>query len=308
MVAAAAGPRRVVGAPVRRRIRNLSSFFLVVCHMSDADAPRPKMHFKIDFTKLKGVAELGVKRASVFMGLGTNAAMVSPPISHILSDNVQFHFVPSDPSDETKRHYLEEFESWTIGNCLRDLADNFSMFLTEAFFIYHVLQTMTYSEHEDLKAKRAFEKLNVSAQYKRLALDLGLDPGLGEMFETFRLARNCLSHRMGSVTAEDAPDGKLRIRWCMIAASIVSEDGQSVLMDNDTIGTEKSFGAQNASIRLGMHWKERAFPVGAVIRLSRHDLSEMCMGVTLVTEHVVQKLVEYTRAKGVPVSVLQPED
>ncbi|MER9776553.1 hypothetical protein [Mesorhizobium sp. M0220] len=272
--------------------------------MSDSEAPRPKMQFKIDFTKLKGIAELGVKRASVFMGLGTNAAMVSPPISHVLADNVQFHFVPSDPSDEMKLHYLEEFERWTIGNCLRDLADNFSMFLTEAFFIYHLLQTMTYSELEDLGAKRAFEKLNVSAQYKRLTPDLCLDPGLGEMFETFRRARNCLSHRMGNVTAEDAPEGELRIRWCMIGASVVSDDGQSLLMDNDTMGTEQSFVVRNALIKVGMHWKERAFPLGTVIRLSRHDLSEMCMGVTLVTEHVMQKLIEYTRAKGVPVKVL----
>ncbi|WP_027057047.1 hypothetical protein [Mesorhizobium loti] len=276
--------------------------------MNDAEALRPKLNFKIDFTKLKAVAELGVMRASVFMGLGTNAAMVSPPISHVLSDNVQFHFVPSDPSDETKRHYVDEFESWTIGNCLRDLADNFSMFLTEAFFIHRILQTMTYSEIEDLKAKRKFEKLNVGAQYKVLAPDLQLDPDLGEMFETFRLARNCLSHRMGNVTSEDAPSGELRIRWCLIGVSVVGDDGQNLLMDNATMGTDQSFVARGGAVRIGMHWKERAFPVGTAIRLSRHELSEMCMGVTLVAEHVVQKLVDYTKAKGVPVNVLEPID
>ncbi|MCF6127338.1 hypothetical protein EN904_16300 [Mesorhizobium sp. M7A.F.Ca.CA.001.07.2.1] len=276
--------------------------------MDDTEALPPKMQLNIDFNKLKAVAEVGVRRASVFMGVGTNAIAVDPPISHILSDNVQFHFVPPDPSDEMKRHYLEEFESWTIGNCLRDLADSFSMFLTEAFFIHLLLQTMTYSESEDLKAKRKFEKLNVGAQYSWLALDLQLRPDLGEMFETFRLARNCLSHRMGNVTLEDAPSGELRIRWCLFGASVVGEDGQSVLMDNATIGTDQSFVARGGPIMLGMHWKERAFPVGTAIRLSRHDLSEMCMGVTLVAEHVVQKLIEYTRAKGVPVNVLDPID
>lgn len=264
------------------------------------------MQLTIDFDKLKAVAEVGVRRASVFMGVGTNAAVVEPPISHVLSDKVQFLFVPPDPSDEVKRHYLEEFESWTIGNCLRDLADSFSMFLTEAFFIHRLLQTMTYSESEGLKAKRKFEKLNVGAQYAQLARNLQLNPDLGEMFETFRLARNCLSHRLGNVTSEDAPGGELRIRWCLVGASVVGDDGQSVLMDNATIGTDRSFVAQGEPITLGMHWKERTFPVGNTIRLSRHDLSEMCMGVTLVAEHVVEKLIEHTRAKGVPVILALP--
>ncbi|MES0122168.1 hypothetical protein NKL05_08550 [Mesorhizobium sp. C420B] len=272
--------------------------------MSDqaTDGPGERPHVRIDFARLRRPADLGVRRASVFLALGSNAANHIPSLPHQLDDRMSYHLVPSEISDETRRQFNENFEAWIIGNALRDLVDAFTIFLKHCFPIQHMMATHSYIP-TDLRALAAeVEMLSISAQYSRLRELIGLDQRYWEMFESFRKARNCLSHRMGLVSRKDVSpeNNRLLIRWSFLGVFMRHPDGTEQPIDHEAIEAgHVATGHEGAMIIMRLTWKERSFAVGTNIRLTRHELSEICFAVHMATDHVIAKLNEFSIAQGI---------
>jgi hypothetical protein len=269
-----------------------------------APAPIP---LQINFMTIREPADIGVRRASVFLGLATNAAVLEPPLSHVLDDRVQYRFVPNEVLPATAAHFNEEFTYWVMGNALRELVDAFSTFLIRCRPYLRIMETKQINNNELDELSAAIESKNISQQYEEIQELVHLEPIYAEMFETFRQARNCLAHRRGVVAERDVNtnDGQFRLRWCFMGIFLREPDGTEQLIDNDTIGQGMTAGGDGGLIVGHLTWKERKFPVGTQIRLTRHDLGEICFGVYVATSHVMGKIHEFALAHGIPDASLE---
>ena len=258
---------------------------------------------KVDLKQLRRQADIGVVRASVFLGLTINATKTEPQLSHVLDDNVQIRFVPNDVPQTTSTHFIEEFTYWTIGNALREMVETFSAFLVQCRLVSHMFATGQTVEHELSSLKATIENKNVSQLYNDLGEIVGLDSLYAEMFESFRQARNCLAHRRGVVAKRDlnTDDNHFKLLWCFMAPHVRDlKNGHETLLDRDSVSEGIQVGESGGEVIVRMTWKEEKFPLGSQIKLSRHTLAEICFGVHLAACHVVGKLHEFALANGIP--------
>jgi hypothetical protein len=189
-----------------------------------------------------------------------------------------------------------------MGNALNELVVAFSIFLTGCRPWLRIMETKQLNKNELEQLRATIEKKSIRQQYEEIRELIGLDPVYAEMFETFRKARNCLAHRRGVVTQRDVntDDGHFKLRWCFFGSFLRSPDGTEQLIDNETIAKGVVAGPDGGEIVMHLTWKEKMFPVGTQIRLTRHDLGEICFGVHLATTHVINKMNEFARAHGIP--------
>lgn len=252
----------------------------------------------IDFAKLQEIAALGIRRASIFMGIATNTARVDPPISHVLDDKTQFIVVPSEISEPSQRSLIEEFESWSIGNAFREIVETFSLFLSEAYGIIHIVDTNSVAGLE--RAKKRFSFKGGISDHLQIVCDMvGVENRFGPMFVAMNQARNCIAHRRSIVGVEDIPELDQPFNFCWRTRSFVLEDGRDVglsLQRGEEVYVEKEQALLCVEVE-----RSKLFAMGQQIRLSRHELSEICFVFTIATQMVGQGLVAYVRSKGIRV-------
>ena len=260
------------------------------------------INVKIDLPKLRAPVDVGLRRAAVFLGLTTNAVAADPPLSHVLNDSVHTKFVPDEVTPETAAQFREEFEYWVVGNVIRDLAESFSIFLTQCWPVIHLIDQKQIKLGEYVEVAAGFERKNLSDQYTIVGEVIDLNLEFAEMFESFRVARNSLAHRRGIVGKNDvnAADEHFRLVWHFMGMFLQRKNGDELAIEQETIGkgirTKKG-----GKIVIRLTRKEKSFKLGTQIRLSRHDLNQMCQGVHFAAEHVIRqigRLVESKNAKG----------
>ena len=179
----------------------------------------------IDFAKLQEIAALGIRRASIFMGIATNAARIDPPVSHVLDDKTQFIVVPSEISEASRKLLIEEFESWNIGNAFREIVETFSLFLSEAYGIIHIVDTNSLASLE--RAKKRFSFKGGVSDHLQIVCDMaGVENRFGPMFIAMNQARNCIAHRRGIVGIEDIQGPDEPFNFCWRTRSVVLEGGR----------------------------------------------------------------------------------
>ena len=71
----------------------------------------------------------GVRRASVFLGLGVNAARNPQFKDYQLQNLALFRIMPDALPDETIAHFKENFEEWVISCALHELTETLDVFL-----------------------------------------------------------------------------------------------------------------------------------------------------------------------------------
>lgn len=273
-------------------------------HNGETPAPLP---VRINFRSLRRPADIGVMRASVFLGLATNAVAAGPTLSHVLDDRVEYQFVPTEVPAATAAHFKEEFTYWVTGNALRELVDSFSAFLIKCRPIVRVMEDKKIDKAELDRLAAGIEKKNISEQYEEIRKFIDLDPIYADMFESFRQARNCLAHRRGVVAPRDVntDNGHFKLRWCFMGTFLRSPDGTEQAIDNASIEDGVVAGGEGGNIVIQLTWKEKKIPIGDQIKLSRHDLGEICFGVHFAASHVITKMHEFALAHGIPDAELQ---
>ncbi|MBZ9680998.1 MULTISPECIES: hypothetical protein [unclassified Mesorhizobium] len=252
----------------------------------------------IDFAKLHEIADLGIRRASVFMGIATNVARIDPPVSHVLDDKTQFIVMPSEISEANRRLLIDEFENWNIGNAFREIVETFSLFLLEAYGIIHIVETNSLASLE--RAKRRFSFKGGVSDHLQIVCDMvGVENRFGPMFVAMNQARNCIAHRRGIVGMADILEPDRPFNLCWRTRGFVLEDGRDVGLALQR-GEEVYVAKEQALVSMEVE-RSKLFSLGQQIRLNRHELSEICFGFMIATQVVGQGLVAYIRAKGIRV-------
>jgi hypothetical protein len=83
----------------------------------------------INFDYIADIPMRGVRRASVFLGLGVNAARNPQFKDYQLQNLALFRIMPDALPDETIAHFKENFEEWVISCALRELTETLDVFL-----------------------------------------------------------------------------------------------------------------------------------------------------------------------------------
>ncbi|MFZ3017716.1 MAG: hypothetical protein WA056_04550 [Gallionella sp.] len=126
----------------------------------------------IDLDKLLEVALNGVRRASVFMGLGVNAAIDDNFRKYQLTPLTNIQLVPDNVPEEMLKHFKEEFRLWIEAAGFRELADTFANYLDSVHHMCLVMKAISektpLTDIQDIHRKYRDEgfpnKLNVLSQ------------------------------------------------------------------------------------------------------------------------------------------------
>jgi hypothetical protein len=268
------------------------------------DIPGNMVGVGVDFNKLREQSNLWIRRASIFMGIGANAAQIEPPVSHVLFDRAQYHFTAMTPTPEQARHFVDEFEVWVVANGLRELVEGHATFLDAVFDPFQLITkgTIRVAELQTLHAK--FELNNVFEKRAQLFAALGITDHFEPMFTSLQVARNCLAHRNGIVGPRDVNtvEGQFELRWRFSGLKI---RGQFVDLNAVPEGVRVEAGE---AVQFGPVEKSRRFAVGSQLRLTRHELSEICFGFQIAAESVLEPLIGILREKGLlPPAAAAPE-
>lgn len=253
------------------------------------------VNVKVNFDALSEIANLGVRRAAVFMGIGINASQMDPPIPHVLDGAMQFTVVPENLPVDQRKINAEEFARWVIANGFRELAETFSVFLNDVYYAGLVLEREKITVDEHQKALSKFSRQGVADQLMIASELLAIDVPFCATFETMNQARNCMAHRRGIVGQKDVDEtGSFTFKWRALALTL--EDGKDLSLLLAAGAPVEIKGGQALSIR--MVDREKKFALGEQILLSRHELQEFCLAVQIAAEVVMKGLADLAERKG----------
>lgn len=251
----------------------------------------------INLPKLEEVALRGVRRASVFMGLGVNAATDPNFKNYQLSSFTEIQLVPSDLPDAEIERIKEQFRLWIEAGGFRELVESFVNFIDGAYKIcFHVSRSLGQAKpHVDF---RKFEKKGLPEKLTMLKDNFGVEPKNGAQLLSLSAARNCLTHRRGIVGAEDLKEGavSLEIAWLGADFFVEEPNGKRTIFDVQSPGIYLPNGG---TVCLGMVNRTRCFTLGEKLLFSTRELSEICWFYTREADAFCRSLEAHLRRAGV---------
>jgi hypothetical protein len=255
---------------------------------------------EIDFDKLLNEALKGVRRASVFMGFGVNAALDQTFKDYQLSSITRIQIVPNDVSEVTVNHFKEEFRIWIEAAGFRELTESFSSYLDSLHRICLVMQAavrqsslMLLDESDSHFKSQGFpNKINILSNW------FSVGSASPDYLLSLNRARNCLVHRRGIVGKEDIrEDAKLDVCWKTLSTYGESPDGEKYYLDD--IPEDGVLFPHGACIKVQWTERRRTFPLGSKLILSTRDLAEICMFYQIEARETIRSAVKYGRQLGV---------
>lgn len=111
-------------------------------------------------------------------------------------------------------------------------------------------------------------------------------------------ARNCLSHNLGVVNSERAPDGELVVLWMAIQAQLLQGE-RVIILDESTLPLGPVADDPPARIQVCFVMRKKAFTVGSLIAFSPDELLELCLFYQSVIDRLCMSVQERVRETGV---------
>ncbi len=166
-----------------------------------------------------------------------------------------------------------EFQRWAARTILRDIIEDFSVFLTEVYRnTIHAHPRPTYSVTLD-----RFERMGIEDQLLTLSNNFAISPEWTSRLVGYNRARNCLAHRQGIVCPRDVTDGNdLVVRWLAAKVEVVGGTPSPTIEVSGPMGS--LVGMQHihgAAARAELQDKEKRFAVGSALHLSPADIFEI---------------------------------
>lgn len=257
----------------------------------------------IDLDKVLEVALKGVRRASVFMGLGVNAAIDEGFCKYQLTSLTNIQLVPDNLPEDTLKHFKEEFRLWIEAAGFRELADTFANYLDSVHYTCLVIKAASKKTslvdiqeiHRKYRAEGFPNKLNVLFQRFSVA------PSNGPYLLSLSKTRNCLTHRKGIVADEDLRgEAEFSTKWLGLDVFIEEPDGTQHLFYETP--PEGIFLENGGSVMFRRNERNRTFIRGDKLILSTRDLAEICWFYELEARAVLKGVLEFAELLGIKVS------
>jgi hypothetical protein len=257
----------------------------------------------IDLDQVLQIALTGVKRASVFMGLGVNAAINDDFNKYQLSEITSIQLIPDDLSEETVKHFKEEFRLWVEAGGFRELVDTFINYLDS---IYESCLLMKTTQERSLLAKLSkrnldYRKNGLPNKFKELSEFFGVVPFKESYLLSLNRARNCLTHRRGIVGEDDFlhGDSEFTIKWLGLDLFIQEPDGKKhFLYGKQQEGLVLKNGGD---VMLGFIERIRTFSRGDKLIFSTRDLAEICWYYEYESKKLLESVICFANTLGIQI-------
>jgi len=257
----------------------------------------------IDFSKMRDVADRGIRRAAAFVGLGVNASRDCQFKKYQLSEYASFRVLPDNLSNKSIAHIKEEFEKWVIVNGIRELVESFGLFLdnVHASCLALSINKKLMSIADAKRVGADFERKGVEDKLNKLNKRFAIKSKNAKYFSSMNQARNCITHRKGIVGPEDLKGEKcFKLIWWGFDIYAQTKNGErhSLLPPFPEGGI---FLPEGGSIMIGIKDRIIEYKLGDSISLTPNELSEISLLVKLTTDDIVKSAYDYAKRIGVKI-------
>ncbi|SFB62768.1 hypothetical protein [Azotobacter beijerinckii] len=256
----------------------------------------------VDLDQVLDVALRGVRRASMFMGFGVNAALSPECKNYQLTDITKIQLLPNGISTESLAEAKAEFRLWIEANGFRELIETFIAYLDAvhlACLKFSVgkgkMSSKQIAADQALFAGQGFpNKLNVLEQRFHLSSKQR------NHLISLNGARNVFTHRLSIVQKRDLnAGGVMRVSWVGPSFYIQESSGQRHPL-SDVVAQGKSF-PEETSLVMQLQVRERLFKIGDRMEFSSIDLAEICLFISNEAKAISKSLVEHAKASGIEI-------
>lgn len=264
----------------------------------------------VDLDQIKEIALKGIRRATVFLGLGVNAARDKTFTQYELPEN-NIKFIPEKVSTEEVLSFKENFEKWIIWNCLRELIENFAIFLDAIHqsCLWIATNKGRITPKDANKLGPDFEQKGVEGKLKQLRTRFDIVTKNENYFATINQARNCITHRKGRIGPEDLKESdSFRATWRSFEIFVQTPNGKEISLKRPIPETGIYF-KDGGMISLKFLERLKHFKLGEVIEFTPVDINEICFLVNETANEIVVSMVTYAKDLGIKVAehVNQPD-
>jgi len=257
----------------------------------------------IDFDKIRDIAFRGIRRTSVFMGLGVNAARDKRLKNYQLQDLVMFRVIPDNAGEQTIANFKAEFHRWIISNGLRELVETYATYL-DKIYSFCILIRRSNREITNKELKKfsvTFEKQGLESKFKNLKKEFSITTTREKYVKNINRIRNCITHRQGKVSTEDLR-GKdvLRLVWLGMECYAETPKGKKHSLmppfpKNSVILKEGS------NVMIHCVDRIREYKLGDHITFSPNDLGEICLVFHMATDDIAKSALDYAKSMGIEI-------
>jgi len=254
----------------------------------------------VDIDEILDVALRGVRRASMFMGLGVNAANNEHVREYQLTGISQIQLLPQDIPEDQLAMAKDEFRLWVEANGFRELIETFHVFLDAINLACLKFQLGKGSKSvENLKADHAaFSKQGFPNKLNILRQKYGIEAKHTDYLLSLNGARNVLTHRLSIVRTKDAnAEGVMTVSW--LGADILIEESNGTLHHIEKIIEQGRSFPEETSVLMRFTVRSREFKVGDRLALSSKDLGEVCWFMNREARTLASSLIEHAKRNGI---------
>lgn len=235
----------------------------------------------INFDKLKDFAHVGVRRATIFLGLGLNAAhredFLDYELSKVPRENKRgfpIQFFPDDLPPERVKYFKDEFARWVQDCCLCDLLEHHALTLDRIHLhalVVHKSLGKLGSKDDPEKLHNRFRYEGVPGKHKTLRERFAIDPKNSATVDQLYEARNAMTHDFGVVLPKRGDvNGNFVLRLPKFYFfGIGNETGKETPLA-DMIGV-----ATTEDIALRVEQRDATYKVGERIETTVEDLEDI---------------------------------
>jgi len=269
--------------------------------LTDVQQPK-KVELKLDLRGTLEIANVGVRRAAAFLKIGDQIQELELPDDFAISGGVAYSFWPNPLPAETKETLRNEFQSWIIGSCLKELEQHFSLFLDRAWHEVGLadLHGSTKPSSFMIKPDEKFSgDTNSASKAEKFLAKTGIELDL-ECLQSLSKARNALAHGLGQVHERqvNTDNNSLQVSW--IGTDLVLIDGEKEIIYSDKpVDTYQVKSEDGAPLEMRRKKRTKEFVLGERIQFSQHELAEICMFYSQQAAKVHNELVGYLKTKGI---------
>jgi hypothetical protein len=254
----------------------------------------------INFAKLQDIAVKGVRRTSIFMGLGINGANDPNLKEYQLSGVMQFRFVPNNVDEKTLLHFKDEFGRWIVACGFRELIETYSVFLDEVncscLLIEAAGKQIPLNKVKPIDAKFRRHPRGIEGKLDDLKNKFSVEMTAPSYLLSINKARNCLTHRRGIVAKDDFNDGnQLTVLWKGIDLHTETESGETV-----SVQPMSQFTPSQDLVVPGHGWlkgiyceRKKSFPQKSSVSFLPGELAEICYFFTDATNDIITSAQTY---------------
>ena len=252
----------------------------------------------IDIGKIKEIVNLGVRRATIFMGLGINAAYDQNLKRYQLDDITAIQFVDPNVNDHTISLYKEEFALWITANGFRELIETYSIFLDIIYDICLLVKLAKEKVFDYQKQKKQFSMKGIEKKCELLMHQFSIKVKYIEQISSINQARNCFVHRRGLLDENDCQNDIFELQWKALELYIERLDGSTTIVEmpitNNNVVMQ---GGEKLMYRLAD--RKLVFRKGEVVKLSPKNIAEICYFVYILTDEIIKEILMLLHGAGV---------